>query len=111
MVKLLHRSAAKTNPMSISHPSMAPRSVSKVVAVVLLVATFLVLVHSHRDSVGQRCEACFARQLPSIYVPFTAWLAAPALVEWRSVREKPTAVQTAFFQFKASRAPPQTFTL
>src|SRR6476646_10817989 len=97
--------------MSFSHPSMAPRSVSKVVAVVLLVATFLVLVHSHRDSVGQRCEACFARQLPCIYVLFTAFLTAPTRVDWRFLIEKPAALQAASFQFKSPRAPPQTFSL
>jgi hypothetical protein len=97
--------------MNSSHLPIARQSVSKVVAVVLLVATFLVLVHWHRDSEGQRCEICFARQLPGIYVPLTAGLATPAVVEWRSLTEKPAAFQTAFFQFKASRAPPQTSSL
>jgi hypothetical protein len=97
--------------VSHSHPSIGRRSVSKVVAIVLLVATFLVLVHWHRDSEGQRCEICFARQLPSIYVPFIAWLALPTRVEWRFSIEKPLAVQAAFFHFVASRAPPPAFSL
>ena len=97
--------------MSVSHPPFARRSMSTAVALVLLAATFLVLIHWHQDSEGQRCEICFARQLPGIYVPFTAWLAVPTRVEWRFFIEKPTAVQASFSQFKASRAPPQTFSL
>src|SRR5262249_22312252 len=93
--------------MSLSHPSIGRRSASKVVAIVLLVATLLVLVHWHRDSEGQRCEICFARQLPGIYVPFTARLAVPTHVEWRSFIENRAAVQAAYFPFKAPRAPPQ----
>src|SRR5262245_45559636 len=93
-------------PMSVLCPRRARRSVSMVVALTLLAATLLTLVHWHKELPGQRCELCLARHLPSIYVPFTAWLATPTLVEWRLFIEKPTYIQTASFQFDTSRAPP-----
>jgi hypothetical protein len=77
----------------------------------LLAAVLLTLMHWHQDSAGQRCEVCFARNLPSIHVPFTAGLTAPTRLEWRSPIEKPSKTDSASFDSTASRAPPRDFSL
>jgi hypothetical protein len=94
--------------MSVVHRRFARRSLSVVVTLTLLVAVFLTLMHWHEESASQRCEICFARQLPSIYVPFAGWLALPTRVEWQSPVEKPIIVRSAYFQLNTSRAPPLT---
>jgi hypothetical protein len=82
------------------------RLIPAAVTLILLAAVVLTLIHWHQDSDSQRCEICFARQLPSIHVPFAAWLAVPTRVEWRSPIEKPATVRTASFRLHTSRAPP-----
>jgi len=97
--------------MSVLRPSFQRLSISTIVALVLLAAVLVTLVHWHQDSRGQRCEICFARSLPGIYVPFAAWLAVPIRVEWWSRVEKPISNRSAFFQSKTSRAPPRASSL
>src|SRR5690242_674194 len=97
--------------MRIWHTHMHRRAISFAVTLVLLFAVFLTLVHWHQDSAGQRCEVCFARDLPGVHVPFAAWLPAPAHVEWSASVEKPASRQSAFFQVKTSRAPPNAASL
>src|SRR5262245_1423679 len=74
--------------MSVLHPRLFGRWMSTVVTVVLLIAASLTLIHWHQDSSGQRCEICFARNLPSIYVPFTVALDAPIYIEWHILAEE-----------------------
>jgi hypothetical protein len=87
------------------------RRVSIIVALLLLVGALTTLVHWHQDSPGQRCEICFARQLPGIHVPFAVSLAAPTLVEWWSRIEKPASIQSASCESQTSRAPPSSSSL
>src|SRR6516165_2820141 len=94
--------------MSVMHKRLICRSVNVAVTLTLLAGVLLTFVHWHEESAGQRCEICFARNLPSIYVPFTGWLAVPARVEWRPPIEKPIILRTAWFQLNTSRAPPRT---
>src|SRR5690348_850678 len=93
--------------MSVFLPRLGRRSISIFVSLMLLGAVVLTLIHWHQDSDGQRCEICFARQLPSIHVPFAAWLAIPTRVEWRTPIEKPATIQPASFRLDKSRAPPR----
>jgi hypothetical protein len=97
--------------MSVLRPSLHRRSISTVVALVLLAAVLVTLVHWHQDSRSQRCEICFARSLPGICVSFAAWLAVPIRVEWWPRVEKPISNRSAFFQSKTSRAPPRASSL
>src|SRR5437762_4069185 len=97
--------------MSVLRPRLHRRSISIFVTLMLLVAVLLTLIHWHQDSVGQRCEICFARQLPSIHVPFAASLPVPIRVEWRFPIERPESVRTASFQSKTSRSPPHISSL
>jgi hypothetical protein len=92
--------------MSVLNPRRSRRSISIVVTVMLLAAAVLTLIHWHQDSAGQRCEICFARHLPGIYVPFAVWFTEPTRIEWRSPIEKPTQLRSATLPFKPSRAPP-----
>jgi hypothetical protein len=87
------------------------RPVSTFVTVMLLAAALLTLVHWHQDSPGQRCEVCFARNLPGIHVPFAARLAAPTRIEWWTHTEKPLSARAVSFQSKTSRAPPRISSL
>jgi hypothetical protein len=79
---------------------------STIVTLLLLVAVVSTLVHWHEDSPGQRCEICFARDLPGIHVPFAASVDGPTRVEWWPRIEKAVTVQSAFLHSKTSRAPP-----
>jgi hypothetical protein len=87
------------------------RSWRSIVTLVLLFAVCLMLVHWHQDSPGQRCEICFAQNLPSIHVPFAAWLPALARVEWSSLVEEPASAHSVFSESKPSRAPPNALSL
>jgi hypothetical protein len=86
---------------------MNGRSIATVVTLLLLAAALLTLVHWHQETPDQHCDICFARNLPSIHVPFAVWLSIPTRLEWWSLVEKPVSVQSAAFQSKTSRAPPR----
>src|SRR3989442_15157383 len=97
--------------MSVLHPRLHRRSISIAVTLMLLVAVLLTFIHWHQDSAGQRCEICFARHLPSIHVPFAAWLPVPTRIEWRFPIERSESVRTASPQSKTSRSPPHISSL
>src|SRR5262249_23004971 len=97
--------------MSMLHPRRFGRWMSTVVTVTLLAAAFLTLIHWHQGSPGQRCDICFARELPSLYVPFTVPLAAPTRIEWHASIEKLAIAGSEYFQLSPSRAPPRLSSL
>jgi len=80
---------------------------STVLTVVLLIAAFSTLIHWHQDSSGQRCEICFARNLPSLYTPPTVGVVAPTFIEWHIPAAEATSAETEYFQLSSSRAPPR----
>src|SRR5262245_12646913 len=98
-------------PMSVLHPRRSRRWMLTVVTVTLLAAAFLTLIHWHQDSSGQRCEICFARDLPSLHAPFTVVLEAPSCIEWHIPAEEATNFGSEYFQLSLSRAPPRTASL
>src|SRR5215471_10297598 len=100
-----------SDAMSVLHPRLHRRSLSVAVTLMLLVAAFLTLIHWHADSAGQRCEICFARNLPTIHVPFAARVAEPTRYEWLSQIEKPETIATTSFESRTSRAPPRISSL
>jgi hypothetical protein len=95
--------------MNFSRPTLARRSISRLVALTLLAAALLTLVHWHEDSTSQRCEICFVRNLPSVHVPFAVQLGAPTRIEWHNPLEAKPAVLAAHTQLEGSRAPPLSF--
>lgn len=78
---------------------------TQAVTLLLVAAALFTFLHWHQAA-DQRCEICFARNLPSVYVPFTIWLGVPARVEWLNVRQEPAKVESSYFRFDSSRAPP-----
>src|SRR5262245_59248343 len=92
--------------MSVLHPRPPSRWMSTVVTITLLVAALSSLIHWHQDSSGQRCEICFARELPSLYAPFIVVLDAPTCIEWHTHVEEATRAGSGFLQLRLSRAPP-----
>src|SRR5207247_3183454 len=96
--------------MSVLHPRLFGRWMSTVLTVTLLIA-FLTLIHWHQDSSGKQCAICFARDLPSLYVPFTIALDAPTCVEWHIRAGEPTSAGSEHFQLSPSRAPPRLSSL
>jgi hypothetical protein len=97
--------------MSVLHPRLSGRWMSTVVIATLLVAAFLTLIHWHQGSAGKRCEICFARDLPSLYVPFTVALDAPTYVESHTLAEEHRSAGSEYFQLSQSRAPPRLSSL
>ena len=97
--------------MSVLHPRLRRRSFSVAVTLMLLVAAFLTLIHWHADSAGQRCEICFARNLPGIHIPIATRVAVPTRVEWLSPTEKRETLPALSFESRISRAPPRISSL
>src|ERR1043166_4402438 len=94
--------------MSVAGKCSIRHAVQVGITLALLTGVFLTLMHWHEESASQRCEICFVRHLPSVYVPFAAWFAVPIRVEWRPPIEKPVTLRAAWFRLNTSRAPPLT---
>jgi len=82
---------------------------SLLIAVLLLTATTLTLVHWHSDGVGRGCELCHVRQLPSLYTPSESPVVALAFPEQASVVSEIVFETRECVAVHPGRAPPRSF--